>query len=409
MALCFGGGLWLAEKHAWLQALCRVSRKSHGSVYYPFAIAFLFHLTREQYALYVSAVLVLTVADTAAALIGSRFGRIRYRIGDISDCKSLEGSLAFYALAMLAVVLPLSFSDAHIAVVNVWLSAFLVAMLLTLVEAVSLGGRDNLYVPLLAAFMLLKTVTKSTPELIMQSISLVVLSSILPLVNVYGHVLRTKTVLVMGIVLYGLWSLGSVDWAMPMLFAILYFLAVFVATGGELHRVRLHRRMIWLSSPAVALMLLANLTGLYVFLYGPYLIAVLTGVLFGVLHQLQPADCSKRFYWSRKQLMGALLAVVVVLSEPVFMQRFGDAKSALWLIVLSLVVVWLVHGCLRLRLGPRPLGLVVVMLAIVGAMIAVALGQHYQVLGTWRPLLWADVYGRDVDALWPLTLRYGQD
>ena len=81
LALCFGGIFWIGERRRWLLCLCRVSRKSRGSVYYPFAIAVLFWLTAERYGLYLSAVLVLTVSDTAAALVGSRYGRIRYRTG----------------------------------------------------------------------------------------------------------------------------------------------------------------------------------------------------------------------------------------------------------------------------------------------------------------------------------------
>ena len=33
LALCFGGIFWIGEQRRWLLCLCRVSRKSRGSVY----------------------------------------------------------------------------------------------------------------------------------------------------------------------------------------------------------------------------------------------------------------------------------------------------------------------------------------------------------------------------------------
>ena len=44
-------------------------------------------------------VLVLAVADAAAALVGGRYGRIRYEVED--QCKSLEGSLVFAAVTFV--------------------------------------------------------------------------------------------------------------------------------------------------------------------------------------------------------------------------------------------------------------------------------------------------------------------
>src|SRR5690606_1856024 len=141
----------------------------------------------------------------------------------VVESKSLEGSIAFWVVTFLAVLLPLVLIKSDVSVMQSLLSAFLAATLLTMVEAVSIGGRDNLFVPLIAAFLLLKTVTKSTPELMMQSVSILILFALLPVVNRYGRLLRTKNLMIMSIILYGVWSLGSVDWAVPLLVAILVF------------------------------------------------------------------------------------------------------------------------------------------------------------------------------------------
>lgn len=398
LAVLFGGGLWLAEQAGWLQCLCRVKRKSRGSVYYPFAIAILFRMTEGQYGLYMSAVLVLTVADTAAALVGARFGRIRYRTGGVDECKSLEGSVAFWVLAFLAVFLPLAWQSGAAGQWKALLSAFLAATLLTLVEAVSIGGRDNLYVPLLAAFLLLKTVTKSVPELAMQSVSIVLVFGVLPVMNYYGKLLRTKTLIIMSIILYGVWSLGSVDWAVPLLAAILVFLLVFVGTGGEQRRTLAHRRMVLLAIPAATLMVMANLTGMFRFCYGPFLAAVLVPLLFGVVAQL--GDGQTGWLWSRQQLGTALVALVAVLAEPVLMRRAADVGSLLLLSGGVLLTVWIGIGVISRR--PQGTGGAGALATVVLAVMLTAIGQYCQLLGLWRPLLWADVYGRDADVLLPV-------
>jgi dolichol kinase len=85
----------------------------------------------------VGGILVAGVADPAAALVGRRFGRHRYRGG-----KSVEGSAAFLATAF-ATILALP----GIGVVD----AALVAMALTVLEAPTLPVDDNLYLPGLGA------------------------------------------------------------------------------------------------------------------------------------------------------------------------------------------------------------------------------------------------------------------
>jgi len=397
LAVVFSGGLWMAEQRGWLQCLCRVKRQSRGSVYYPFAIAALFWLTRGYYGLYMSAVLVLTVADTAAALVGSRFGRVRYRTGGVAECKSLEGSAAFWILAFLAVFLPLTGSAGEAGLWQALLSAFLAATLLTMVEAVSVGGRDNLYVPLLAAFLLLKTVTKSVPELAMQSVSIVFLFGLLPVVNHYGRMLRTKALMIMSIILYGVWSLGSVDWAVPLLVAFLLFVLVFSVTGAGRRRTHVHRQIVWLTAPSAALMLFANLTGRFRFAYGPFLVAVLVPLLWGIVRQLGKQRTG--WCWSFRQMGVALVAIAAVLAEPVLMQRSPDSRSVLLLAGGSWLLVWIGIGLTERRSTGS--GNVMVVVAILAAILLTSIGQYYLVLGDWQPLLWADVYQRETDVLLP--------
>ena len=124
-----------------------VDRRSWGDFYYLAAIPSLFWAAEGDLALYNVPILVLAVADAGAALVGIRFGRLRY--GPAGSQKSFEGSLVFFALAFVCAVLSLALiaeSDAANAVA----AAAVVAALTTTVEAVARRGLDNLLIPVTA-------------------------------------------------------------------------------------------------------------------------------------------------------------------------------------------------------------------------------------------------------------------
>lgn len=83
-------------------------------------------------------ILVVGVADAVAAVVGKRFGRLRYPGG-----KSMEGSLAFL-LVVTAILLPLLPGVYPVVVLGT-------AAVLTAVEALTLPVDDNLYLPLVTA------------------------------------------------------------------------------------------------------------------------------------------------------------------------------------------------------------------------------------------------------------------
>lgn len=126
--------------------LAGVGRTSLGEVYYPLAVAVLFTLTLDQDALlFVVPMLLLTLADAAAALIGRRYATVCYQSGD--GTKSAEGSVAFFMVAFLSVHVPvLLFSDASR--LEALLVAAILALLVMLLECAAWHGLDNLLIPL---------------------------------------------------------------------------------------------------------------------------------------------------------------------------------------------------------------------------------------------------------------------
>ena len=130
-----------------------VERHSLGEVYMPLSITLVWVLAGGNALLYVVPVLVLALADPAAALIGMRYGRLRYT--SVDGEKSVEGSLAFFAVAFCGALAPLLLFGG-VEQPAALLIALDVALLAMIAESVAWRGLDNLFIPLVS-FSLLKT------------------------------------------------------------------------------------------------------------------------------------------------------------------------------------------------------------------------------------------------------------
>jgi phytol kinase len=120
-------------------------RRSHLSEYGYIAAIFALHVgCRGRPALFVVPMLVLGVSDAAAALVGRRFGRHRY--GTPGGARSWEGSAVFAASAFVIVALAGALAHGGIDA-GAARAALLVALVAAAVEAVSVGGTDNLWIP----------------------------------------------------------------------------------------------------------------------------------------------------------------------------------------------------------------------------------------------------------------------
>jgi phytol kinase len=134
-----------------LPSVHQVDRRTAGALWFPLAVAAVFVGARGRPELYATSMLVLTFADPAAALVGRTCGAHRYRSG--RDAKSVEGSLAFLAVAsaILFVALDLTTPLGTTASLG-W--ALTIGILLAGVEAVAPAGSDNILVPAGALLLL---------------------------------------------------------------------------------------------------------------------------------------------------------------------------------------------------------------------------------------------------------------
>jgi phytol kinase len=93
---------------------------------------------------FVVSMLILGCTDTCASLVGRRFGRQKYIV--CGEVRTLEGSLTawFVSAGVLYAVGPFS-----------WDTALAGGFVLAVVEAVSVRGSDNLFLPLVAGGLVL--------------------------------------------------------------------------------------------------------------------------------------------------------------------------------------------------------------------------------------------------------------
>ncbi len=128
-----------------------VGRISFGDVCFAPAVATVFHLAAGDKVAYLAPLGVLTIADAAAALAGTRWGRTSYMSGGVS--KTLVGSMAFLAAAWLCTALPLALAG-RMDWPAAAMAGCVLGMLAMMAEGMADRGFDNLVVPLLAAFIL---------------------------------------------------------------------------------------------------------------------------------------------------------------------------------------------------------------------------------------------------------------
>lgn len=125
-------------------ALHGIERPSYGEVLFAPAVALVFQLSHGDPLLHAVSVGVLTLADTAGALAGTRWGKHRYASGE--GYKSVEGSTAFAIAAFLCTALPLGLTGR-----TEWPEAVCIGMIVSLLSMMAEGladrGFDNLILP----------------------------------------------------------------------------------------------------------------------------------------------------------------------------------------------------------------------------------------------------------------------
>lgn len=216
----FAAIILLTRRLGLLTSVHGVARTSEGGVYFPIAVYGMFLLAAEEPVLYLISLSALVVSDALAALVGGSYGRVRYQVE--GDRRSIEGSAVFFLATFLAVHLPLLLMTPIDRALSV-LVAIQIALLVTLLEAISLEGNDNLIVPI-GTFLLLHKLTIQTPETILWQLAAQL--AILALLFLAAWRLRLLTfsgTLAASLFFYAAWSLGGPGWVVGPAAALIAF------------------------------------------------------------------------------------------------------------------------------------------------------------------------------------------
>ena len=153
-------------------ALHGIKRPSYGEVLFAPAVAAVFYFSGGDPYLHGIPVGILTLADAASAIGGTRWGRRHYGVGE--GFKTVEGSLIFLTTAFLCVFLPL-FLGGRVDMIHALWIALILATLAMMAEGISDRGFDNLVIPLGCIFALDRLLLLDTPSLAWRFVVLAVL------------------------------------------------------------------------------------------------------------------------------------------------------------------------------------------------------------------------------------------
>ncbi|HVJ47142.1 MAG TPA: hypothetical protein VM511_12190 [Luteolibacter sp.] len=156
-------------------ALHGISRPSYGEVLFAPAVAAVFHYSGGDPFLYGIPIGILTIADAASALGGTRWGTRRYGCG--SGFKSVEGSLIFLLTAFLCVFLPLWLGGRTEMIHALWI-ALTLSTLAMMAEGISDQGFDNLVIPVFSVFVLERLLPLESEALAWRLVVLIALLSL---------------------------------------------------------------------------------------------------------------------------------------------------------------------------------------------------------------------------------------
>jgi len=174
-----------------------VERRSYGDFLLALAVGILFLLHDGVAVLYLLPLAVVTLADAAAALAGSLYGRRFFAVEE--GRKSVEGSAVFFLVCWLLVMVCLLLLT-EVDRVGVVVLGLLVAAFATLVEADSWRGFDNLFLPLGTFFFLAANLDAGPAELAAQAVlfgaALVAFRFLAPALGLSTHGARVHVVAV---------------------------------------------------------------------------------------------------------------------------------------------------------------------------------------------------------------------
>jgi len=139
-----------------MKGLTGITAGGHGLglVYYAFSYTLLALFFASKPHVIAAGILPMAYGDASAAVIGEKYGNTKFQV--FAE-KSLQGSLAMFTLSFLSCEVSLIFFSSlyFLPIQMLTLVTLGVALVVTLAEALSPSGFDNITVPILGALVFL--------------------------------------------------------------------------------------------------------------------------------------------------------------------------------------------------------------------------------------------------------------
>jgi phytol kinase len=240
-------------------ALHAVERSSGGDMYFALSVAILYAVARDQPALYVMPLLVLTLADALAALAGVFYAKTAYE--SYHARKSWEGSLVFFVVAFLCIHITILLLTDLDRVEGITVSVTL-AYIATLIEGASWEGLDNLFLPialylLLDGFLRMNAADVAPNVGLLSVIALVSLTALAWAASRLSHVPADATMAIVAFA-FIFWAASGMAVIIPGLIAGVICVAAPIASGVSDPRTVRGRTIAAACAPVAALVILVT-------------------------------------------------------------------------------------------------------------------------------------------------------
>lgn len=327
-----------------------VGRLSLGEVYFPISVGVLFVLAHDEPALYCVPLLLLTFADSVAALIGVRYGRVRYDGTD--GVKSWEGSVSFFLVAFLSAHVPLLLGTPTGRAESLLIAAIL-GLLVMMLEAVAWAGLDNLFIPLIGYGLLHSLMGLSSQEL---SERLLATVAFVGATLVFGRRTTLNTAAVLGgcLIGYVIWMVCGWRWVLMPAVVFVSYRWLSPVSDWDRHRFHAVQVPFWVCAAGLAWLLLAWWRQ-RMDLFFPYTIsfAANLAVIGIVRHQLSGTGCSPWRVLVPQAVKGWLVLMVPFLAVEAASQGVSPRLLAQVALALPCVLLAACLYCLPER-SPKP-------------------------------------------------------
>jgi phytol kinase len=202
-------------------SLHSVKRSSFGEIYFPLSVSVVWFVSIDQPLFFSLSILVLTLADAIAALIGTQYGRQLYSTKE--GFKTWEGSFFFFTITFLCIHIPLLLMT-DIGRAESLLLAMLIGILVMIIEAVAWRGLDNLFIPISVCIFLNIYVDYSAQQMLSRIGGIVLVILLLFFVRSRAK-LDDASLLGASLITYSVFNIGGWQWVFaPIVVFINYLL-----------------------------------------------------------------------------------------------------------------------------------------------------------------------------------------